>query len=238
MSYLIVLVIVSALIFAHELGHYVAARALGIPIRRFSIGLGGKLVSFRFRKTEFRVSVFPFGGYVLPEPESFFSQTASKRMIFALGGPAANLLCTAALLALFNVMLHGPSVEAIFVEPIRQTITAVGLVVGGLTHILYGSHEPLGLLGVVSQGGELVGTDFLLAIQFAVVMSINLAIINLVPIPPLDGGRVVLCLAEMAHDRAARLHIPLNIAGFVAILGLIGYTTLLDLRRVFVRLIG
>jgi regulator of sigma E protease len=68
-------------------------------------------------------------------------------------------------------------------------------------------------------------------------MSVNLAVINLVPIPPLDGGRIVLALLEMMSARVARLQVPLNVAGFLALLAFLSWVTVLDVRRLITRLL-
>lgn len=59
------LLIVGIIIFFHELGHFLAAKKLGITVERFSIGFGPKLTGFTRGGTEYRISWFPvFGGYV------------------------------------------------------------------------------------------------------------------------------------------------------------------------------
>jgi regulator of sigma E protease len=57
-------VVLGVLIFVHELGHFVTAKAVGIGVPRFSIGLGPKLVGFRRGETEYVISWLPLGGYV------------------------------------------------------------------------------------------------------------------------------------------------------------------------------
>jgi len=52
------------LIFVHELGHFWAAKAVGVEVQRFSIGLGPKIFGFRHGETEYVLSVIPLGGYV------------------------------------------------------------------------------------------------------------------------------------------------------------------------------
>ena len=57
--------VIGVLIFVHELGHFVAAKAVGIGVPRFSIGLGPRTpLSFRRGETEYVISWIPFGGYV------------------------------------------------------------------------------------------------------------------------------------------------------------------------------
>ncbi|MCA9780619.1 MAG: site-2 protease family protein, partial [Candidatus Eremiobacteraeota bacterium] len=57
------------IIFIHELGHFLTARAVDIRCPQFAIGFGPSLFSFRWRGTNFAVRAFPFGGYVLMNGE-------------------------------------------------------------------------------------------------------------------------------------------------------------------------
>ena len=57
-------VVIGVLIFVHELGHFIAAKAVGIQVVRFSIGFGAPIVSWRWGETEYRLAWVPLGGYV------------------------------------------------------------------------------------------------------------------------------------------------------------------------------
>ena len=64
----IALLALSFSIFIHELGHFVAAKKRGLIADRFSIGFGPRLFGFKWKDTDFRISLLPFGGYVsLPQ---------------------------------------------------------------------------------------------------------------------------------------------------------------------------
>ena len=55
-------------IFIHELGHFVAAKKRGLIADRFSVGFGPRLFGFKWKDTDFRISLLPLGGYVsLPQ---------------------------------------------------------------------------------------------------------------------------------------------------------------------------
>ena len=59
------ILVIGVLIFVHELGHFVVAKAVGIGVHRFSLGLGPVTpLSFRRGETEYVISWIPFGGYV------------------------------------------------------------------------------------------------------------------------------------------------------------------------------
>tara|TARA_B100001123_G_scaffold177354_1_gene203350 strand:- start:4148 stop:5509 length:1362 start_codon:yes stop_codon:yes gene_type:complete len=58
------IVVLGVLIFVHELGHFLAAKSVGIEVQRFSIGLGPSIFGFRKGETEYVLSWIPLGGYV------------------------------------------------------------------------------------------------------------------------------------------------------------------------------
>ena len=60
------IVVVGVLIFVHELGHFIAAKALGVQVLRFSLGIGPGIERLTFRRgeTEYGISWLPIGGYV------------------------------------------------------------------------------------------------------------------------------------------------------------------------------
>ena len=65
---LIALLALGFTIFIHELGHFLAARRRGLIVKRFSIGFGPKIFGWEKNGVEYRISIFPFGGYVaLPQ---------------------------------------------------------------------------------------------------------------------------------------------------------------------------
>jgi regulator of sigma E protease len=61
---LVWLIIVNVAVFVHELAHYLAAKAQGVAVKAFSIGMGPILWRREWRGTEWRISLLPIGGYV------------------------------------------------------------------------------------------------------------------------------------------------------------------------------
>ncbi|HTP51516.1 MAG TPA: site-2 protease family protein [Anaeromyxobacteraceae bacterium] len=99
-----IVLLLGGLIFVHELGHFLAAKALGVKVLKFSIGFGPKLFGLRWHGTEYLVSILPLGGYVKmagddpgeevpPEDrgKGFLEQRPWKRFAIAFAGPGANL---------------------------------------------------------------------------------------------------------------------------------------------------
>jgi regulator of sigma E protease len=58
------IIVLGVLIFVHELGHFVTAKAVDIEVPKFSIGFGPKVIGFRRGETEYVISLLPLGGYV------------------------------------------------------------------------------------------------------------------------------------------------------------------------------
>lgn len=75
--------VLGVLIFVHELGHFMAAKAVGIAVPRFSIGMGPATpLSFKWGETEYRIAWLPFGGYV-----KMASKEEQEAMGAVEGGP-------------------------------------------------------------------------------------------------------------------------------------------------------
>ncbi len=105
MGILIALLVLSVLIFFHELGHFTAARFFGVQVDVFSIGFGKKLYSKTLGKTEWSISAIPLGGYVKMkgqddsdptnisyDNDSYNTKKPWQRIIILLAGPFANFL--------------------------------------------------------------------------------------------------------------------------------------------------
>jgi len=69
------LVGLAALIFVHELGHFLAARKCGVIVEKFSIGFGKKLFGTTSQGTEFIIAAIPLGGYVKMKGEELGEET-------------------------------------------------------------------------------------------------------------------------------------------------------------------
>ena len=101
-----VIIVLGGLIFFHELGHFVVARALGMGVSTFSLGFGPKILKRKIGKTEYALSLIPLGGYVALVGESdeadippgftpqerFALRPAWQRLLVVAAGPVANIL--------------------------------------------------------------------------------------------------------------------------------------------------
>ena len=88
-----------------------------------------------------------------------------------------------------------------------------------------------GIVGIVAAGGA-QGLSLVKLLQFSVLLNVNLAVFNLLPILPLDGGKIVMGLLRKACEPLRRLEAPLTVGGWALLAGLMLYATALDLTRV------
>jgi regulator of sigma E protease len=105
MGIIVALLVLSVLIFVHELGHFTAARFFGVQVDVFSIGFGKKLFTKTIGNTQWSLSAIPLGGYVKmkgqddtdptnlsDDSDSYSSKKPWQRIIILLAGPFANFL--------------------------------------------------------------------------------------------------------------------------------------------------
>jgi regulator of sigma E protease len=100
-----VVILLGLLVFVHEYGHFIVGRLSGIAVETFSIGFGPRLLGWRSKGTDFRISWIPLGGYVKfagshPSEEippglngkPFRDATLTQRAATIAAGPVANFL--------------------------------------------------------------------------------------------------------------------------------------------------
>lgn len=99
------LIVLGVLVSFHELGHFLAARFVGVRVLKFSLGFGPKIIGRQVGETEYLVSAVPLGGYVklfgeeeadvlTPEDRrrSFVHQSMLRKMLIVAAGPGFNFL--------------------------------------------------------------------------------------------------------------------------------------------------
>lgn len=132
MTILIFIAVLVVLIVVHELGHFAAAKWLGIKVDEFGVGFPPRLWSRRWRGTEYSVNALPFGGFVKlageygeeAGPGTFAAAPVWKRVIVVVAGVVMNALL--AILLLFGGYLRGftPLTQDVTSYPGAQVIRA------------------------------------------------------------------------------------------------------------------
>jgi regulator of sigma E protease len=126
-------IILAVLIFVHESGHFLVAKAFGVRVLVFSLGFGKRLFGFKKGDTDYRISLIPLGGYVrmagdIPEenqpgnPDEFLSKPKWQRLLILLAGPFMNLVTAVVIVTLVNMAGQ----EVIVFEPVIGGVTAKG----------------------------------------------------------------------------------------------------------------
>jgi membrane-associated protease RseP (regulator of RpoE activity) len=257
--------IIVLVIFVHELGHYVAARAMGVAVDSFSIGFGKVLLKKKLWGTEWRLSLIPLGGYIKPrgeqdynnaeeDPQSFWAVSAWRRAFIAVMGPVFNLLLPWPLYFMLLVGQPYPDV----VVPDGAIAGRIGVVEAAVysdrvARKMYSSiweamtmprEKPMTIKDV---GGPVAVYEFTeqarkrsvetgdwgFLIDWIAFFSINLGVINLLPIPVLDGGHIGISVVEGIRRKklAVKTRSILNIIGAVLVFGIFALAISSDILR-------
>lgn len=120
---LIGLLVLSVMVFIHELGHFLMAKLCGVAVESFSIGWGPIILRKKIKGTEYRISLIPIGGYcgmrgekafvkaleenlpTIPKEEGgLYSASPFKRILIAFAGPFANYISAVLCFAIISAM--------------------------------------------------------------------------------------------------------------------------------------
>jgi regulator of sigma E protease len=159
----------NALVVVHELGHFVVARACGMRVTRFSIGLGPPLLRLTGKATTFQIALLPVGGFVQiagmsgrvldDGPGSYLRARRWQRALMVLAGPLANVIAAIAIyLYLFGSInaLTTPPVGSNVVRAVEGPAAAAGLRPGDVVLAVQGKavrfqHEVNAEVGAAQQ---------------------------------------------------------------------------------------
>ena len=130
-SILVVILVIGLIIIVHELGHYMAAKAAGVRVDEFAVGMGPKILGIKHGETDYSLRAIPLGGYVRlagmepgekDDQRAFNNKTVLQRMVVVFAGSFMNFLLAVVLfIMLYSVI--GMSV------PVHSNV--VGQVIAG-----------------------------------------------------------------------------------------------------------
>lgn len=316
----------------HELGHFVAAKLVGIKVNEFSVGMGPALVQKQSGETLYSVRLLPLGGYCAMEgededsidPRGYDQAKPWQRFITILAGPLMNLLIAIIFFTIFSYLSGAPNQEvASFPEnsPLEEAGLEIGDKIVSINEIELQNHEHLqymtagsdgeelevayqkedgsiqtvridpmevdgqyilgftpgrqpisltqsladglsltwatftglftiigmlftgqlgldavsGPVGVVTQIGQVAASGLVPLLFFTAYISVNLAFFNLLPIPALDGSKLLLILVEKLRGRPMKkeTEAKITIVGFMLLMGLILVVSIKDIVNLF-----
>ncbi len=229
------ILIISLMIFVHELGHYLIAKVYGIRTLTFSLGFGPKLFSYQRDpdSTLFQIALIPFGGFVKFHGDNEFEEidaddnsayvNASNlaKIMILLAGPLANYLFAGIFL---TAAVHMAS-EIPFIESVYWGFFGVPLKVFGLISFSNISVQgPIGTINILVKSPDVL--NFIARIGF---MNLSLMVVNMLPLPPLDGGKIFMILVGLITRRSiAKVELLISIVGVILLFSTLIYCTYKD----------
>lgn len=226
------------LIFIHEGGHFCIAKLCKVKVNQFAIGFGPKIWSHQGKETLYALRLIPLGGFVSMEGEdqessderAFNKASIPKRIAIVSAGATVNII--------FGLLVYFILVLAIkknllfafqatggyldrFIQSIKMLFTGkVG--VNDLT-------GPVGISQIVSSTVGIKEYVYMLSM-----ISLSLGITNLLPIPALDGGKIVLLIIEAIRKKPLKenIEIEIQLIGFGLLMALSIFVTYNDIIRI------
>lgn len=323
------IIVFCILIFVHELGHFSVAKAVGIKVHEFALGMGPQIFSFKKGETQYSLRAFPIGGYVKMEGEDeesndergFNNKPGWAKAFVIISGSAMNYFLAVIILIaiLFSTgfqsttiqetvqgapamqagILAGDTIIAVNGEETgtwNEIVTAISntdgqniafkvdrngtilsitsavtkeegtgrTIVGiiptrekdALNSIKYGFfstfdisyqmvaylgklvtgqgsvNDLVGPVGIVSVVGDYAKMGFIYLAQLTALISLNLAIINMLPLPALDGGRLLFMVIEAVTRKKISDEIQgkIHFVGFMLLIFLMIVVTFKDVN--------
>ncbi len=151
MKIIIAILIFSVLILFHELGHFLLAKACGVGVTEFALGMGPVLVSWGKGETKYAIKALPFGGSCSlvgeddesPAPNAFGSKKAWQRFLVIAAGPCFNFLL-AFICSLFYIGFGGVNKPVVYSVEKNSGAAEAGIEVGDTVRSINGKKITLG----------------------------------------------------------------------------------------------
>ena len=225
------------LIIIHEGGHFLVAKLCKVKVNEFAIGFGPILLQKQGKETKYVLRLIPLGGFVNMEGEeersenegSFSKASIQKRIAIVLAGGLVNIIF--GLLAYFIIIASytdiANAIEALKFFGISM-IDSIKMLFNGTA---FREEQLTGIVGISEMVVETKG--IINYIYLIAVISVSLGVTNLLPIPPLDGGKVVLLLLEAIRKKPLKenIEIQIQMAGFALMIALTIFVTYKDIIR-------
>lgn len=226
------------LIFIHEGGHFLVAKLCKVKVNQFAIGFGPEIISKQGKETKYALRLIPLGGFVSMEGEveaseekgAFNKASIPKRIAIVAAGALVNIIFGLIMFFILAIALYGNLKIAIdatlnfssaLVESVKMIFTG-GVGVNDLT-------GPVGISQLV--GGTTGIVEYLYMFS---VISVSLGVTNLLPIPALDGGKILILLIEAIRRKPLKekTELGIQLLGFILLITLSIFVTYNDIIRI------
>lgn len=245
------------LIFIHELGHFTVAKFCKVKVNEFAIGFGPAIWKNEKKETKYVIRLIPLGGYVSMEGEeersedsrSFSETSICKRIAIVAAGATVNILF-ALIIYFILVVSNGTYISNEVGELIpaednirnrlengvietKELVISIGENLKDLFTGNVGVDQMMGPVGISEVVSKTNGVKEFIGMM--ALISLSLGVTNLLPIPALDGGKILIILIEAIRKKPMNQQTEINIQllGFCILIGLSIYVTYNDIIRIF-----
>lgn len=225
------------LIFIHELGHFIVARIFNVRIKQFAIGFGPTIWKKQGKETSYEFKLIPMGGFVnmlgeeepVDDDRAYNKKSIPKRICILLAGGTVNIIFGLIVCVIIASSILGLKNGLVFTgEFIKATFDGIG-------QLFTGKVEAEQLVGVVGISDMVVETNGIREFAYMMaIISVSLGVTNLLPFPPLDGGKILLLILEAIRKKPLKQNaeIGIQMIGFMLLIGLSIFVTYNDIIRV------
>lgn len=175
-------------IVVHEFGHFITCKLVGVTTRTFSIGFGPALLKTKLFDTTFQISMLPFGGYVDYVPEEFAAQPYLSRVLIIVAGIFGNFLFGYGIATLLRATLPSKK-DGKETETLRTQVSQ-------FLHKAANGRRFIGPIGIINILGKSALSSPRIFCFVLAILSLNVGMFNLLPVPPLDGGKLLMTTIE------------------------------------------
>ena len=236
-STLKIIFLLGFLIFIHEGGHFLVAKLCKVKVNQFAIGFGPELISKQGKETKYVLRLIPLGGFVSMEGEiesseergAFNKASIPKRIAIVAAGALVNIIF--GILIYFGLILF---LSGSFIAAAKETLNLGSALLESIKMLFTGKVGVNDLTGPVGISGLISGSRGILQyLNLLAMISVSLGVTNLLPIPALDGGKIVLLIVEAIRRKPLKedTEIAMQLLGFTLLIALSIFVTYNDIVR-------
>ena len=238
------------LILIHEGGHCIVAKLCKVKVNEFAIGFGKVIWQKQGKETKYSLRMIPLGGFCSMEgedeesdaPGSFSKASVWKKMAIVLAGATVNIV--------FGILVYFILVSTVgiqFVDPAKDTIVNriyygaqgtgefIKAVADSIKTLFSGGLQTDQMVGIVGISEVVVKTNGIINyLNLLAVISVSLGVTNLLPIPALDGGKILILLIEIIRRKPMKIETEakIQLIGFSILIALSLFVTYNDILRI------
>jgi membrane-associated protease RseP (regulator of RpoE activity) len=171
---------ISLVIIIHECGHFLFAHLFNVPVTTFSLGFGPAIIQIPYGSILYQIAMIPFGGYVEMDPQALAARPYAQKMIIMLAGIAFNIIFCFIILTYYKLRGKGPIrplMKQILPQPDNKSII-------------------IGPIGIIQMIGKSLTISYQLFWSMLAMISLNIGLFNLIPLPFFDGGKALIFTIE------------------------------------------